>query len=107
MTASSSNPTIVAPDAIMLTGSGSARTIEAASVGGCDWLGEHRRDGDGSAGAVEHRDLRGDGASRRAVGGGVGRHDFVIPEDGAQQTVRGITFVQDADDPAAFDPLLQ
>jgi hypothetical protein len=107
VTASSSNAALIAPDAIVLTGSGATRGIEVVPS----------EDATGSANiavtATDPQCLSNSvtfGVTVRAVEQSVAAFTattFVIPEDGTQQTVRGITFVQDADDPASFDPLLQ
>jgi hypothetical protein len=107
VTASSSDPSIIAQDAIVLTGTGASRSIEVVPA----------EDATGSANvAVTATDPQGlsnivtFGVTVRAVEQSVAAFTattFAIPEEGDQQTVRGITFVQDADDPATFDPLLQ
>jgi hypothetical protein len=107
LAASSSDPTIIAPDGIVLTGSGSARAIEllpSEDATGSVNIAVTATDPQGLANTVTF------GVTVRAVEQSVAAlvaTTFAIPEDGAQQTVRGVTLVQDADDPAAFDPLLQ
>jgi hypothetical protein len=107
VTASSSDPSIVAQDALVLTGTGGSRSIEVVPS----------EDATGSVNiAVTATDPQGlstsatFGVTVQAVERSVSAFTtatFAIPEDGEQQVVRGITFVQDADDPATFDPLLQ
>ncbi len=107
VTASSSDASIVAQDAIVLAGTGGSRSIELVPS----------EDATGSVNiAVTATDPQGlsssltFGLTVRAVEQSIAAFTtttFAIPEDGDPQIVRGITFVQDADDPATFDPLLQ
>jgi hypothetical protein len=107
VTASSSDASIVAQDAIVLTGTGGSRSIEVVpseDATGSVNIAVTATDPQGLSNSVTF------GVTVRAVEQSVAAFTtstFAIPEDGDQQTVRGITFVQDADDPATFDPLLQ
>jgi hypothetical protein len=107
VTASSSNTALVAQDAIVLTGSGATRAIEvipSEDATGAANIAVTATDPQGLSSSMTF------GVTVKAVEQSVAAFTaatFVIPEDGTQQTVRGITFVQDADDPASFEPLLQ
>jgi hypothetical protein len=107
VTAASSDPLIVAQDAIVLSGTGSSRSIElvpAEDATGSVNVAVTATDPQGLSNVVTF------GVTVRAVEQSVAAFTtatFAISEDGDPQTVRGITFVQDADDPATFDPLLQ
>lgn len=107
LTASSSNEAIVARDAILLTGSGTTRAVEVVpseDATGSVNIAVMATDPQGLTNSVTF------GVTVRAVEQSIAAftaRTFAMPAEGTPQTVRGFTFLQDADDPATFDPLLQ